>query len=280
MNINKEIMEQEAKIFISTLFTLPEVEKLQIKDVFILSVDDNENLMKGLNQCYHDKYSDVDINVYLKLHPADFEAETPIYRKHFSRLELQDKIFGIAFQERVYNKEGMRICLKTGVRIDFTCFCRSDELAPLLTQSPLPLVEHTGVDKNSTTLAKWNLEKADWFWFVAIQALGKLMRKDYLISSHLAHTLLMEGLVVQMLIRDNKYNTNFHRYGYEEKLEYLQVDVIDSKEFKLPEDATHNHIVDLLYKAVISYDNLVPLLNPKYICRSDIFFDIWRSYIK
>ena len=39
----------------------------------------------------------------------------------------------------------------------------------------------------------------------------------------LAHNLIMEVLVAQMIIRDNKYNTNLHIYGYSEKLEYLEV---------------------------------------------------------
>lgn len=41
MEINKEIMQQEAKSFLSVLFTLPEVESVQIKDVFISSIYGN-----------------------------------------------------------------------------------------------------------------------------------------------------------------------------------------------------------------------------------------------
>ena len=49
-----------------------------------------------------------------------------------------------------------------------------------------------------------------------MQALGKLLRRDYLIADHLAHMLIMEGLVLQMEMRDAKYGTNIHRYGYGE----------------------------------------------------------------
>jgi hypothetical protein len=144
--------------------------------------------------------------------------------------------------------------------------------------------EQSSIDKHETKNGKlslnWDLEKADWFWFVAIQALGKLMRKDYLISSHLAHTLIMEVLVVQMVMRDNQYNTNFHRYGYSEKLEYLEVDVIGANEFKVSRDETYNHIVELLYQAIMSYDKMILQLNSNYISRCEIFLEIWKSYIQ
>lgn len=278
MEINKEIMQQEAKSFLSVLFTLPEVERVQIKDVFISSIDDCENIMKGLEQCYHDKYSDIDINAYLKLHPNDYNAETPIYKKYFSRLGIKDKIFGIIFQGRINDKEGMRICLKTGIRIDFICICSCDKLAPLLTSEQTSMYEHEIQNRNLSL--NWDIEKVDWFWFVAVQALGKLMRKDYLISSHLAHTLIMEVLVAQMVMRDNQYNTNFHRYGYSEKLEYLEVDVIGANEFKVSKDETYNHIVELLYQGIMSYDKMILQLNSDYRSRCEIFLEIWKSYIQ
>lgn len=274
MNINKEVMEQEARSFLSVLFTLPEVEKVQIKDVFILSMDDNRNIKEGLEQCYHDKYSDVDINVYLRLHSNDYYDETPIYKKYFSRLEIQDRIFGIIFQKRVEDKEGMRICLNNGIRIDFSCFCRCDETAKLLKYT------QTSIEDNGKLSYKYDFEKADWFWFVAVQALGKLMRKDYLISSHLAHMLIMESLVAQMLMRDNQYNTNFHRYGYSEKLEYLKVETTYINEFKIHNDETHNHIAELLYEAVVSYDELQMKFSASYVSRLKLFIEIWSEYIK
>lgn len=278
MEINKEIMRQEAKSFLSVLFTLPEVESVQIKNIFISSINDCESIIKGLEQCYHDKYSDIDINAYLKLHPNDYNSETPIYKKYFSRLGIQDKIFGIAFQGRFNDKEVIRICLKTGVRIDFTCICSCNELAPLLTPNQASINENK--IQNASFSLNWDLEKADWFWFVAIQALGKLMRKDYLISSHLAHALIMEVLVAQMVMRDNKYNTNFHRYGYSEKPEYLQVDVTFAKEFKVSNDVTYNHIAELLYQAIVSYDKIILQLNSNYTRRCELFLEIWKSYIE
>jgi len=278
MEINQEVMQQEAKSFLSVLFTLPEVESVQIKDVFISSIDDFESIMKGLEQCYNDKYSDIDINAYLKLHPNDYNGETPIYKKYFSRLGIKDKIFGIIFQERSNDKEGVRICLKTGIRIDFTCICSCNKLSPLLASEQTSIDEHEIQNRNLSL--NWDLEKVDWFWFVAIQALGKLMRKDYLISAHLAHTLIMEVLVAQMVVRDNQYNINFHRYGYSEKLEYLEVDVIGANEFKVSKDETYNHIVELLYQGIMSYDKMAFQLNSNYRSRCETFLEIWKSYIQ
>ncbi|GFZ34588.1 hypothetical protein CSC2_51140 [Clostridium zeae] len=277
MNINKKVMEQETRSFLSVLFTLPEVEKVQIKDVFILTMDDNSNIKRGLEQCYHDKYSDVDINVYIRLHQDDYYGETPIYKKYFSRLGIQDRILGIVFQERNDDKEGMRICLNNGVRIDFSCFCRCDETAKSLKYGQTTTENSEEEEKLK---CKYDLEKADWFWFVAVQALGKLMRKDYLISSHLAHMLIMEGLVAQMLIRDNQYNTNFHRFGYSEQLEYLKIDMSYVNEFKINNDETHKHITELLYQAVVSYDELAIKFNNRYVSKLQLFMEIWSEYMK
>ena len=43
----------------------------------------------------------------------------------------------------------------------------------------------------------WSIENVNRFWFVQIQALGKLYRKDFLISDHLANMNLNETLVQQ-----------------------------------------------------------------------------------
>jgi hypothetical protein len=278
MYINKDIMAQQARNFLKVLFMLPEVEKVAIKDVVISSMEDGENIRQGLDLCYHDMYSDVDINAYLKLCPKDYHAETPVYKKHFYRLQLQDGIFGIAFVERVNDKEGMRICLDTGIRIDFTCFCRCDKDAAELPQ--LQSKDEVKLQSECCYEGKWGLDRANSFWFVAIQALGKLMRKDYLISSHLAHMLIQESLVVQMVMRDNQYNTNFHRYGYSEDLEYLLTEDNDSNIYMHPDDETYNHIVRLLYQAVVSFDRLILQLNRCYISKQTLFFEIWDCYDK
>ncbi len=280
MTISQETMEQGAIKFIKTLFRLPEIERVAIKDVFIQSPDDYDNIRKGLALCYHDNLSDVDFNAWLRLSPEDFHGDTPIYKKYFPRLGMEDEIFGIIFQERFDKescKEGMRICLKTGFRMDFTCFTRCDENAATLPQADLRT--NITAQQPQNLWADLDLDKANSFWFTSILALSKLLRHDYLISDHLSHMLLMECLVLQMLDRDNLYQTNFHRYGYAEQIEYRNINVSHYEKYLTNQDDTYNHIVQNLCRAVICYDDLAANSNALYQKRSNLFFDIWDSYL-
>lgn len=281
MKINKETMAEETKAFLKTIFSLPEIEKVAIKDIIITSLEDEMHIQEGLDKCFHDKFSDVDFNLWIKLSREDFEGETPIYKKYFPRLGLLEEIFGVAFNGRMDEttcKEGMRICLKSGFRMDVTCFTHYDETAVTLPQSDLR--KHMLIKQENNFWEDWDLDKIDTFWFVAIQALGKLMRKDYLIADHLAYMLLMEGLVIQMVMRDNQYGTNIHRYGYGEQLDYLMVEMADAEAFKVADDEVYNEIVTHLYRAVVSYDRLAQKANPLYKSRVETFFEIWRTYLK
>ena len=84
-----------------------------------------------------------------------------------------------------------------------------------------------------------------------------------------------ETLVMQMVLRDIKYGTNHHRYGYSEELEYVKY--LGQSPFKC-EDQTFNRISDYLYAVALSYDRLAKNFYPEYNSRSEVFFDIWRSY--
>lgn len=281
MEINKQTMMEETKDFLKTLFNLPEITKIAIKDVVIVSLEDEVHIKEGLEKCFHDKFSDVDFNLWIKLSQEDFEGVTPIYKKYFPRLGLEDKVFGVAFNERMDEatcKEGMRICLKSGFRMDVTCFTHYDETALTLPQSDVR--KHRVVKQENNFWEDWDLDKINSSWFVAVQAVGKLMRKDYLIADHLAYMLLMEGLVIQMVMRDNQYGTNIHRYGYGEQLDYLTVEMTAAEAFKVADDKVYNEIVTHLYRGVVSYDDLAQKANPLYKSRLEIFFEIWRTYIK
>lgn len=280
MLINKETMEQDTLSFLQTLFRLPEIERVAIKDVIIQSPTDYDSIRKGLSLCYHDNLSDVDFNVWVRLSPEDFNGETPIYKKYFSRLGIENEIFGIVFQERIDNescKEGIRICLKSGYRMDFTCFTRCDETFETLPKADLRT--HMQVKQPQNICDDWDLDKANSFWFTSIQALAKLLRHDYLISDHLSYMLLMECLVLQMVDRDNRYNTCFHRYGYAEQLAYRNVDISPCEKYLANHNDTYHHIARNLCKAVLCYDDLVAEANPLYQKRSDIFFSIWDCYM-
>lgn len=114
--------------------------------------------------------------------------------------------------------------------------------------------------------------------FVQIQALAKLYRNDFLISDHLANINTNETLVQQMVLRDIKYGTNFHRYGYKEELEYLQVNEAECPYKR--DNAVFNKIAAKIYAASITYDKLTLHFYPEYKDRREILFDIWRCYDK
>jgi hypothetical protein len=86
-----------------------------------------------------------------------------------------------------------------------------------------------------------------------------------------------ETLVMQMVLRDLKYGTNHHRYGYAEEAEYV-------KELgRMPArsgDATFRRIADQLCAAALTYDRLAAEFYPAYKDQSADFFAIWECYDK
>ena len=121
----------------------------------------------------------------------------------------------------------------------------------------------------------WPADNINRFWFVQIQALGKLYRKDYLISCHLANMNCNETLVMQMVLRDLKYGTNHHRYGYAEELEYIRD--LGKMPYRTG-DQTFDRIADYLYAAALSHDRLAKAFYPHDQSRSNDFFAIWDCY--
>ena len=180
---------------------------------------------------------------------------------------LKNDIIGIHSvpKSEAFERELIRILKTNGMRIDLTCFVTCDDSIAAYHWEKQPL--------NENEIKSYN------FWFVAINALGKLMRKDYLISSHLAHMLIMEGLVIQMQLRDKEYETNIHRYGYAENLEYLEI--FDKGVFGVAntEDHTYNYITQMIYSALVTYEKLMPKLDKGYRCQLSNFLEIWHSYV-
>ncbi len=292
MVINRQTMETETKNMLKILFSLQEIEKVTIKDIIINSPEDMENLKKSLEKSYHDKMSDVDIHIRICLNPVDFQRNVPIYKTFFPRLQIQDQIFGIIFQDRTSDerdsvypyKECLRIVLKSGFRMDLICHIRCHENAEVLPENDLLEKQKEYISmkktpgKDNIYPVTINPEKAGFFWFCTVQALAKLLRRDYLIADHLTHMLLMEGLVIQMEKRDQKYQTNFHRYGYAEELAYRNVEITEYSKYFSAADETYNHIACNLIRAVLSYDELASTCDVSYKRKSSIFFRIWNSY--
>lgn len=280
MNINKQTMAEETRNFLKVLFDLPEVEKVSIKEVVIASLEDEESINRGLDLCYHDRFSDLDISILVRVNSLDFYRGKPLYSDFLPRLRFEDRFMGMNTSTRFnfgMHEEHLRICLKSGFRMDLLCWIRCDDTMPPFPQSDKRISIGQKDEKN--LWEDWSLEKTEQFWFVALQALGKLMRKDYLIADHLSHTLLMEGLVIQMQLRDNLYHTQCHRYGYADDIDYLNIDLQLAQQFMSKSDAVYDRIAEQLYRAVVSYDRLVKKSNLVYESLLNTFIEIWRGYI-
>ncbi|MBO4653077.1 MAG: hypothetical protein J5649_07160, partial [Lachnospiraceae bacterium] len=158
-----------------------------------------------------------------------------------------------------------RIIFRNGMRYDFGFeFTYADGASVELGEAPA-----------YTENANWPLENIRRFWFVQIQALGKLYRRDYLIGAHLANMNCNETLVMQMVLRDVKYGTNHHRYGYSEESEYVK----DLGRMPYQSvDATFERIADQLYAAALAYDRLVKEFYPDYRDNSGDLFALWDWY--
>ena len=159
--------------------------------------------------------------------------------------------------------ETVRLCLATGYRADIIFEIQWNENVP-----PLSACENAPCPS-----------PCDAFWFIAVQALGKLLRRDYLIADHLAHMLIMEGLVLQMEMRDAKYGTNIHRYGYGEVPAYQNT---DTEAFAFLFDKTEpagRRTAENLCRAALTYNALTGR-DSSNESRREIFFALWNCYLQ
>lgn len=223
-------------------------------------------IKEAVEKSYHDVLSDIDLTVTVRMSPCDMI--TP--EQYMCRLDrygiTQENCLGIV---QVRESRLYRIILKNGMRYDFGFDFVFDEKASALA-NVIAVEMEQGKD-----LELLPYEQENRFWFVQIQALAKLYRNDFLIADHLANMNINETLVQQMVLRDIKYGTRFHRYGYCEALEYLQ----NNKE-KCPyqkENPIFSQIAEKLHAASVAYDRLAVKLNPQYEEQRQIFFAIWEE---
>lgn len=71
MIINKRTMEYELTALLEKVFILPEVNKVQIRDIDIFSADESKKIRESIDKCYHDILSDIDVGIHVTLHPDD-----------------------------------------------------------------------------------------------------------------------------------------------------------------------------------------------------------------
>lgn len=264
ISLTREQTEASFASFCEELFRLPEIESIKVRNVTVCREDWRETAREAVAAGYHDCYSDTDMSLTVCL-PADGSVTSDEYMRRIDRFGVNEETaLGWMF---VPEGSMYRIIFRNGMRYDFGF---SFEYRENVT---IDLGEAPHVEENPN----WPLANIRRFWFVQIQALAKLYRKDYLISAHLANMNCNETLVMQMVLRDLKYGTNHHRYGYAEEAEYV-------KELgRMPYrngDAKFLRIADQLYAEALAYDRLAAEFYPGYKEQSADFFAIWECYEK
>ncbi len=262
IRFSKKKMEESFLLYLEDIFKHPEVASAAVKGIVITRETIREAGRQAFEAGFHDIYSDTDLSVKVCL-PRNGSVTPADYMKRIDRFGVtKDTALGWMF---IPANPMYRIIFKNGMRYDLG-FVFEDA-----GEDPLVLEPYIGEEENTD----WPIDNINRFWFIQIQALGKLYRKDYLISSHLANMNCNDTLVMQMILRDLQYGTNHHRYGYSEQLEYTKD--LGKHPFQT-EDATFDRIADHLYAAALSYDRLAKHFYPDYQARSDGFFAIWDGY--
>lgn len=273
MIINKELMECELTVLLKRVFQLPEVNKVQIRDIDIFSSDERQKIRESIDKCYYDVLSDIDMGIHVTFHPDDI-GNGHGYNSNPQRIGLtRSNYLGLAFSDGDRLFQMFRVILKSGIRFDIGFYITEDSTAPI---QSIPQEKEKEIKDEGKFWKRWDLQKADSFWFVQIQALAKLLRGDYLVADHLANMQINETLVAQMIDRDDHLGTNFHRYGNHESLEYINA--MKSECPYSDGDDIYKAIVYKIYAAAITYDRLIKKLNPMYEERRRIFFEIWDEY--
>ncbi|MCR5201377.1 MAG: hypothetical protein K6C38_09720 [Saccharofermentans sp.] len=263
ISLTKERMEELFLQYLQEIFEHPEIRSCCVKGIVISRETLEDAGKKAFESSFHDLYSDVDLSVKVRL-PKDGSVTPEEYTKRIDRFGVnEDTALGWMF---VPENSVCRIVFYNGMRYDLIFeFEYADDVSLYLEDLASPVEDNKD----------WPVDNINRFWFIQIQALGKLYRRDHLISAHLANANCNDTLVMQMILRDQQYGTNHHRYGYSEDLEYVKD--LGKCPYK-SDDPVCGRIADHIYAAALAYDRLVKIFYPKYQDRSDAFFDIWNWY--
>ena len=256
-------MEEAFVKYLEAVFEHPEIISAGVRNIVINRENIKDAGKHAFEAGFHDFCSDVDLSVKVQL-PSDGSVTPDMYMKRIDRFGVNTvSALGWCFvpDNRIY-----RIIFRDGMRYDLGFgFEYADDIKLVLGEQPDPGEQNE----------HWPEDNINRFWFVQIQALGKLYRKDHLISSHLANMNCNETLVMQMVLRDLKYGTDHHRYGHEEELEYVRD--LGKAPYRTG-DRTFDRIADHLYAAALTCDRLSKEFYPHYRPRSADFFAIWDRY--
>lgn len=241
------------------LFRQPECLRLEIRQVSISREDfaqpqiRDRLLSEAMDASWHDAFSDIDMTVGVRCiqePPLDWLRRAGVDESHCLGFFC------------VPESGACRVVFRDGHRYDFSIVTETQP------QQRLPV-------GGSPEQPRWPREAVNRFWFVQVQALGKLYRQDYLIARHLAHMQLNETLVQQMVLRDLRLGTNHHRYGGREEAVYQQY------MGECPAgtgEAAFDEIASLLYCAARAYDELTRAFYPDEAARTPVWLNIWQQY--
>lgn len=263
IRLSKSSMEAAFENYLKAVFEHPEIISAGVRDIAV----DRDNIRdagkRAFEAGFHDCYSDVDLSVKVCL-PSDGSVTPDQYMKRIDRFGVNSTTaLGWCF---VQEHDMYRIIFRDGTRYDLGFeFEYADDVRPDLGEQSDP------GGRNDD----WPADNINRFWFVQVQALGKLYRKDHLISCHLANMNCNETLVMQMVLRDLKYGTTHHRYGHAEEPEYVRD--LGKAPYRTGEK-TFDRVADHLYAAALACDRLAKEFYPRYQNRSDNFFAIWDGY--
>ena len=261
--LSKGSMEAAFEKYLETVFGHPEIVSAGVRDITIRREDFRETGKRAFEAGFHDGYSDIDLSVKVRL-PSDGSVTPEQYMGRIDRFGVDAAAaLGWCF---VPEHNMYRIVFRDGMRYDFGF--------------AFEYAGRAGLDLGGTPDAggqndRWPAENINRFWFVQVQALGKLYRKDHLISCHLANMNCNETLVMQMVLRDIRYGTSHHPYGHGEEPEYVKD--LGKTPYRTGE-AAFDRIADHLYAAALTCDRLAREFYPRSPGRSGAFFAIWDGY--
>lgn len=262
VRLTKQDMERSFLQYMEELFRLPEIVSACVKEHKITRENINETAGPAFETGFHDIYSDTDLMLKVRL-PKDSKITPEDYLLRADRYGItEDRALGWMF---VPIDHICRVIFRNGMRYDLIFEFEYKDDVSLVMPPCTPSEEN----------CNWPQDNINRFWFIEIQALGKLYRRDYLIAAHLANMNINDTLVMQMIKRDLERGTSHHRYGYSEQLEY---EGFLGQMPYLTGDETFDQIGDKLYAAACAYDRLAKDFYPGYKDRREVFFAIWDSY--
>lgn len=171
-----------------------------------------------------DKWSDIDLLVILENDSLDK------YYSSLSWIQQMGKIFAI---QKFKSEESatLRICFDDFSRFDIVLAeklhireisfgSRIKVLYSDIADIEEIILNQPKNDKFQVPTKTQFEEMANNLWFLAISAVSKIIRGDYLVGSHLALEMAQNCVVLQMMIRDKRKGTTVHRTG---DCEYVQI---------------------------------------------------------